>query len=221
MLYSYCLRYDDGAAPNPYCDVCTLVICKPAIRRVAQPGDWIVGLGSARSPIGDISGQVVYAMRVTKRMTMSGYDTFCRAHLHGKIPKWRSKEFWKKVGDCIYDYSAPGSPRIRPSVHDERNRRIDLGGKYALLSEHFYYFGNHPRPLPEHLRPIIHQTQGHKSRSNAQCADGFVAWIEGVGLEASGIYGDPQLKAEIMADPACGTKCSTRDLMEDKDDDIG
>jgi hypothetical protein len=56
ILYSYCLRYDDRAAPNPYHGICTLVICKPAIRRTANVGDWIIGLGSVSSPIGDISG---------------------------------------------------------------------------------------------------------------------------------------------------------------------
>jgi hypothetical protein len=72
-LYSYCLRYDTGAAPNPFGGICTLVICKPAIRRVAQPGDWVVGLGASSSPIGDVSGRVVYAMKITERLTMQGY----------------------------------------------------------------------------------------------------------------------------------------------------
>jgi len=38
-LYSYTVRYDDGAAPNPFNGMCTLAICKPAIRRTAAPGD--------------------------------------------------------------------------------------------------------------------------------------------------------------------------------------
>jgi hypothetical protein len=38
-LYSYCIPVDDGAAPNPFWDICTLVICKPVIRRTAQIGD--------------------------------------------------------------------------------------------------------------------------------------------------------------------------------------
>jgi hypothetical protein len=52
-LYSYCIPYDDGAAPNPYWEVCTLVICKPVIRRTARAGDSIVGTGSKKSPVGD------------------------------------------------------------------------------------------------------------------------------------------------------------------------
>ena len=42
-LFSYVLRYDDGAAPNPFWGTCTLAICKPAIRRKANLGDWVVG----------------------------------------------------------------------------------------------------------------------------------------------------------------------------------
>ncbi|MBC6697349.1 Nmad2 family putative nucleotide modification protein [Hymenobacter puniceus] len=52
-LYSYVLRFDTGDAPNPYGGVCTLAVCKPAIRRTAQIGDWILGTGSKNSPVGD------------------------------------------------------------------------------------------------------------------------------------------------------------------------
>jgi hypothetical protein len=34
-LFSYTVRVDDGAAPNPFRGLCTLAICKPAIRRGA------------------------------------------------------------------------------------------------------------------------------------------------------------------------------------------
>lgn len=50
-LYSYCIPCDDGAAPNPFEGVCTLVICKPRIRLTAEVGDWIVGTGSKRARI--------------------------------------------------------------------------------------------------------------------------------------------------------------------------
>lgn len=38
-LFSYCIPVDDGAAPNPYWGICTLVICKPRIRLAADIGD--------------------------------------------------------------------------------------------------------------------------------------------------------------------------------------
>lgn len=219
-LYTYCLRYDDGAAPNPYHGLCTLAICKPAIRRVAKPGDWVVGLGSSQSPIGDISGHVVYAMRINKRLSLRDYDGFCRDHLQGKIPKWASDNFVERVGDCIYDYSRPDDPVLRASVHTERNRQVDLSGRNALLSKHFFYFGNRPVQLPVHLQPIVHQTQGHKSNANAQYVAPFGEWIGSLGLEPRGLYGEPQLKSEILANADSCSRCSDRDLEEDQQDEM-
>ncbi|WP_375504715.1 hypothetical protein [uncultured Nostoc sp.] len=99
-LFSYCLPCDNGSAPNPFWELCTLAICKPDIRRVASIGDWVVGLGSKKSPIGDISNCVVYAMRVTDKMTFQEYDEFCRVHSPHKIPKRDSEIFKYHVGDC-------------------------------------------------------------------------------------------------------------------------
>ena len=196
------------------------MICKPAIRRVAQVGDWIVGLGSARSPIGDVSGHVVYAMEVTRTMSMQEYDTFCRSSLRGKIPKWSSRDHRRRVGDCIYDYSRGPRPIIRPSVHGEQNRKTDLSGRKALLSEHFYYFGDRPRELPEELAAIVHQTQGHKSVANEKYAPMFVGWIEGLGVEPNRRRGKPQMQADIVGGEACAAACSARARKEDHRDTV-
>jgi hypothetical protein len=51
-------------------------------------------------------------------------------------------------------------------------------------------------------------------------AEGFVAWIEGLGLEPNRLYGEPLLKEEIMEDPACGTACGGRDLDDDEGDEV-
>jgi hypothetical protein len=144
----------------------------------------------------------------------------CRQDLPGKIPDWGSDDVSKRVGDCIYDFSRPGRPTIRRGVHDEQNREVDLGGVNALLSEQFYYFGDHPVPLPKHLLPIVHRTQGHKSRANEEHAESFVAWTEGLGLSVNQLRGEPLLRREIMQDPACGTGCGGRDLEEDAKDEV-
>jgi len=220
-LYSYCLRYDDGAAPNPYWNVCSLVICKPAIRRVAQENDWIVGLGSVHSPIGDISSSVVYGMKVTKGLSMRDYDRFCREELTQKIPDLRHPDFRRRVGDCIYyDFSDPNGPKLRQSVHDDGNRDTDLRGQKALLSTHYYYFGDRPIPLPKELYPIVHRMQGHKSRANADFLQPFVDWIEGSGFKANQLYGEPQLKGRMMEMSDCRGVCSTRDREDDENDKV-
>jgi hypothetical protein len=209
-LYSYCLRYDGGAAPNPYWGTCTLVICKPIIRRTAEIGDWIVGLGSANSPIGDISTSVVYAMKVTSKLTLKEYDQFCKTSLPKKIPQWQSGDERLRMGDCIYQYERGEHPRIRQAVHSERERRQDLGGKYALLSQHFYYFGDQPVPLPEYLHPIMHTTQGHKSIQNQPYAQSFVNWIEHLGYSSNKLYGNPQFAKKPSCKPNPKSSCAPR-----------
>ena len=217
-LYSYCVKHDSGAAPNPFWGICTLVICKPAIRRTADIGDWVVGFGSKNSLIGDISNKIVYSMKVTAVLTLQEYDQLCRNKHPKKIPDWFSKDFRRKVGDCIYDFSKDDVPNIRLGVHSEINRERDLGGENALLSKHFYYFGDKPIPIAEDLEPIIHNTQGHKSTSNDPYADAFEKWIEGTKYKKNHLYGDPQLKVKFESDPDFGKKCSQLDLKEDEAD---
>lgn len=219
-LYTYCLRYDDGAAPNPYWNVCSLAICKPAIRRTANVGDWIVGLGSRNTDCGDLSDSVIYAMRVSTVLPMRDYDRYCRESLPQKIPLWDSTDFRRRVGDCIYDYSRRGKPSIRKSVHDEGNRKTDLGGKNVLLSDYFYYFGRDAAQLPDHLLGIRHRTQGHKSRANDSYENAFVQWIDTLGRPRNLVVGEPQLKELILNlnQSECRAKCASRDREEDSAD---
>src|SRR5580704_11345941 len=105
-LYSYCLPTDDGAAPNPYWGACTLAICKPKIRATARVGDWIAGTGAKFARMGDggtkdMSGKLVYAMRVTTKVTMAEYDALTRSKLSNKIPAWRDPDHRRRLGDSI------------------------------------------------------------------------------------------------------------------------
>lgn len=194
-LFSYVVREDAGSAPNPFWGVCTLVICKPKIRRAAQVGDWIVGTGSSQSPVGNIQDSLVYAMRVTDKMPMHEYDEWVREERPEKIPVWRSRDWRHKLGDAIYDCSEE-PPGKRPGPHGEGDRETDLSGKYALLSEHFYYFGDRPKPLPDHLLDIIKRGPGHRSHGNDPYLEPFVKWIEGLDVEPNVLHGEPQLKPQ-------------------------
>lgn len=53
-------------------------------------------------------------------------------------------------------------PTIRKGVHNKGNRQRDLGGRYSLLSDHFYYFGVEAKPLPTELKQVIKKNQGYK-----------------------------------------------------------
>lgn len=202
-LFSYTIPVDDGAAPNPFYGACTLTICKPAIRRVAQIGDWVVGLGSKNAPSGNLSNHVVYAMLIDIVLPLADYDRVARVKWPGKIPEITSPNPIERLGDCIYDYST-GQPQLRPSVHSQQNMPKDLRGENSLISEtEFYYFGSKARKLPKSLLPISHQTQGHKSTSNAPYFTPFVDWIRNLGLTPCSLLGWPDLVTDWTASD-CG-----------------
>jgi hypothetical protein len=196
-IYSYVLRIDDGAAPNPFWGLCTLTICKPAIRRNAQIGDWVIGTGSKNTKLKDgytydFSDSIVYAMKITNKISLSEYDEFCSNHLNNKIPKWKTKDWKLRVGDCIYDYSKNGDPTIRKGVHNEGDKQRDLGGYNALLSDHFYYFGVEARQLPTELKELIKKNQGHKKIEKSDLIQEFEKWIGQ--FKKNKLYADPQMR---------------------------
>jgi len=140
-------------------------------------------------------------MKDTEKMTLSDYDKYCQEHCQNKIPDWENKDHYKRLGDCIYDFSTD-PPKMRKGVHGEGNRKRDLGGENALLSSHFYYFGDSPIDLPKDLYKIIKKGQGHKSQSNAPYVDKFISWIE----SPNRLYGMPQLN--IIKDTEYFSKCA-------------
>ena len=80
-LYSYVLRFDDGAAPNPFGGYCTLTICKPRIRRVAKTGDWVIDTGSKNGKKNgktcNLQDMLVYAMKVKEVIPLAKYEKWC------------------------------------------------------------------------------------------------------------------------------------------------
>jgi len=206
-LFTYTIPVDDGAAPNPFGGFCTLTICKPAIRRTAQAGDWIAGFGSRNAPSGDLSGRLVYAMRVTKVIPMKEYDRLASFLWPSKIPDVTSKDLTRRLGDCIYDFSTiPPTQRI--GVHGPANVQVDLGGRNAFVSDHFFYFGSRAIVLPDQLRPILHETQGHKSLANTPYIRSFLDWIGSLHLEPGQLYGWPDyiVPWSNMEECACRSK---------------
>lgn len=203
-LFTYTIRVDDGAAPNPFYGMCSLAICKPAIRRVAKPGDWIAGLGSKRAPSGDLSGHLVYAMKIEEVLSMKDYDTQASLRWPHRIPNIHSTALQERLGDCIYDFSGKEQPTQRLSVHGKENVTTDLNGKNVLISKDFYYFGSSARKLPNYLINICHQTQGHRSELNAPYLEKFISWIRSVAPVTGQIYGWPDYIIKWESTLKCG-----------------
>jgi hypothetical protein len=210
-LFTYTIPVDDGAAPNPFRGMCSLAICKPGIRRIAIKGDWVAGLGSKNSPSGDLSGHLVYAMCVEELLSLQDYDRQAPARWPHRIPNVGSPDLSERLGDCIYDYSRGAHPSQRPSVHGPDNVKTDLSGENVLISRDFYYLGNRAVKLPDELFPICHQTQGHRSDSNAPYFDKFVSWVRNLPLAGGQMHGWPDFTVN-WATVASAGGCSIRKL---------
>ena len=191
-LFTYIVCHDTGVAPNPFGGYCTLVICKPKIREKAKVGDWVAGFGSVNAPSGDLSGKLIYAMKVTEVHSMRDYDRLAKERWPVKVPARRCEV--RRCGDCIYYNFSKNliKAKQRPSVHGPSNITKDLKGKNALVSNHFFYFGNNAIDLPSKLSPIIHQGPGHRCPANNPYVDDFVKWVE---KNETGLHGRPDKKA--------------------------
>lgn len=205
-LFTYILRYDDGAAPNPFYGMCSLTICKPRIRSVAQIGDWIAGFGSQGTQYAE---KLIYAMKVNEVVTLEKYDDLALFRWPHRIPKANSPFLVERLGDCIYDYSKGPSPILRFSVHSKDEIDNDLSGKSALISYEYFYFGNKAIELPEHLKELCNIRRGHKSNKNEPYYEQFIEWIEN--FEYS--YGQHGWPTHINSE--CSNSCSTRNIEDD------
>lgn len=119
----YRMTHATGFAPNPYGGVLTLATCKPKIRKVSQPGDWLVGIGSkfmayayrkrlqnenrAWEYITDdfFDRRVLYIMKVKEVIPWTKYYTDSR--FKNKIPCSTNPTCESSYGDNIYEYNGP------------------------------------------------------------------------------------------------------------------
>jgi hypothetical protein len=173
--YSYIVTYDTGFSPNPFHGYCTLACCKPAIRRTAKKGDWVIGL----SPKDD-GNRIVYLMRIDE--TPRTYAEYWRdKRFVAKRPRFDDGVV-AKCGDNIYEPQGPGYRQLK-SMHSKNelenleNKAHDLRGKYVLISETFAYFGSEPLELPLELAAMA-PGRGHRPRFSDVVKTAFLGFTE-------------------------------------------
>lgn len=142
-LYRYVMTYDTGLAPNPYHGYCTLALCKPQIRRTAQVGDWIMGLGSKRR---GYECRLVFAMRVAEALTLEEYWQDRR--FEDKKPR-ESERYEDTCGDNVYQPHESASGWIQlPCFHCDDDVATDTRTNRVLIADIFVYFGSSAIELP-------------------------------------------------------------------------
>jgi len=199
-LFTYKVADDTGAAPNPFCGVCTLALSVPRIRQEAEPGDLVVGFGCRSATDPDEEFRVVHVMQVDEVLSWPHYIARCRRALPGKIPGLGSPE--RHAGDCIYPLEGGRVGRIplaSGSGHDASSYPKDVeAGANVLWARCFWYFGAgdlHRLVVPVALRELSPSGQGHQSRKNTPLLPGFVAWFNETVARLAltpGVHGTPK-----------------------------
>lgn len=204
-LFTYKVAHDGGSAPNPYGGICTLAICKPKIRSVAEPGDVVVGFGCMNE-----ARRIIYCMVVKESLPWDKYIKRCNDSIKGKIPTSN-----KHQGDCIWrDANNYEDARKSWSRHDGREdfERDVKNGKNVLIGEKFWYFGSHDKnsitiPPDNDLVGIIPRAQGHRSSSNMNFRDKFVKFFNEQLIENKitkpGLWGTPSISPETADERTC------------------
>ncbi|MBC8468613.1 MAG: hypothetical protein H8D56_04005 [Planctomycetes bacterium] len=174
-LYSYVVTHDTGFSPNPFWGYCTLADCKPAIRRTASVGDWIVGFSpKARG------NRIIYAMKVDEIISYAEY--YRDRRFSKKIPDYNKGPVVYKCGDNIYKLTPYGDFQQLHSMHSNginenpKTKAHDLGGKNVLISENFCYFGQKAPSLPRTLN-ILKVGRAHKNRFSSKVISDFMEFI--------------------------------------------
>lgn len=188
-LYSYIVARDSGFAPNPFHGFCTLACCKPAIRKVAKKGDYVIGLAGVRDCY-----RVIYAMEVTEEpMTFEEY---------WRAPRFRAKRpdvgagGEKALGDNIYHWDAERQEyRQEPSCHSNpdgtenlKKKSHDTKDDAVLISNKFIYWGGQSPDYPAFHGDIIKRGPAHRCNFPQETVDAFIEWFD---AQEKGCLGAP------------------------------
>lgn len=191
-FYSYKMTRDYGFAPNPFGSVCTLATCKPHIRVHANINDWIIGTGAKET---HLEFEVIYLMKVTQKLSFEEYSLnkgyqFKKPVANGSLVQIHGDNIYSKdnTGKWIQANSQHSNPD--GSVNFE-HLETDISGKYVLISDCFFYFGNKHFKIPNQFKSVCCRYRDytiHKAETEPIC-ERFVEWI--FNTYPRGINGNP------------------------------
>lgn len=179
-VFAYKVVRDFGFAPNPFQRYCTLATCKPNVRGRAQVGDLVLGCGT----VGRLPGHVLYAMRVTEKLTFSAYWEDVR--FERKRPSLTHNKA-RSFGDNIYHRDGVGSWIQANSHHshddgtrNDINVQRDTSVDAVLISSDFVYWGERALQFPPALQGTVLPRDYFSSFSPTVVRD-VDEWFQGLG----------------------------------------
>lgn len=193
--FRYKMDHDYGFAPNPFHGVLSLATCKGAQLRNngnLEIGDWVIGLGSVA--MGNL-GRIIYAMQVEEKITFDQYWEDPRFQnkkpvINGTLVQMYGDNAYHTVDGKVVQEHCAHSLKGGGVNNDHLQR--DSDGKYVLLSQRFYYFGDHCPEVPEDFIYILNDSRSTKFwdlHDEDDKINAFVSWLEE--NYTIGIHGDP------------------------------
>lgn len=145
IVRTYVLTTDAGSAPNFEAPLTTLAICKPRLRRAAQPGDVVLAFNGAtvRTATGNrrfAPDTVRWAGVVSETLSFAEY--------------WNDRRFiGKRPGrstrpDNLYRATPAGLVQEPNQMHGATDADRDLGGLNVLVLARSWYFADSAPDLP-------------------------------------------------------------------------
>jgi hypothetical protein len=161
-LYLYKLTDDSGGAPCVHDGKLSLAICKPAIRRTAKPGDYILGF-AGNSLYKENKNCLIYAAEVGRCLLGSDYYKNKYAgrpdciyeYFDSRYQRRPGAKFHSKIGDLEHDLGYP------PDYGSARVLLVEDCSKFRYFRDScpFDYLSKYTE-LAEFIRKM---TQGHRT----------------------------------------------------------
>lgn len=167
--YSYVVKRDFGFAPNPFHGILTLATCKQRIRKVAQVGDYIIGVSSV-----EFSSKLVYMAKVSRIVTFDEYWSLPEFACKKAIMNGSNKVMF---GDNIYHHLENGEWMQEDSHHTNNDGTINVHNlkrdtdttDRVLIAEEFFYFGSGMIDISDQHGECIHYGIGHSCPEIEKC----------------------------------------------------
>jgi len=178
-IFTYTIEHDLGFAPNPFHRVCTLACCKPAIRKAAKEGDYIIGMGAVKP---NLRGHISYWMRVNEILS---FDQYWKDHRFRRKKPVMSGTTFLRYGDNIYHRDGGEEFIQENSFHSLEDGAPSLGDlkrdtartEKVLIGHEFAYWGKSGLKLPEEMRCFAISGPGHWSNFSADQVGLFFEWL--------------------------------------------
>ena len=186
-LISYVVASDTGLAPNITGDFCTLAVCKPVIRRVAQINEDLI-LGFSIPSHG--RNRLIYAMQAEEKLAFEDYFKDPRFQCKKPDQDIRGDNFFKKAGDH-YKIAFNNAAHFGKEGPVSRDLKTPL----SVIAKTFWYFGDNAPELPKSI--IKNSTialpdrsrRGHRVNKDPKLIESLINWLH---QYPSGVHGTPR-----------------------------